>query len=788
MPKKPVVVTKIKTKHFTALFIDIAFLALLIGIVIFEYNNFNSISFLLDLVDIANNMNEKFLMVTALLPLAITVISIVISFPKNDVYGIPLNRIYPVTKPGYYSLLHIFVVSVCLFAASLVLQIMKKPVSNIVVEVIALIYSFVFGLQQLRLFLNSRGVVLRLLKYQYKHNGLPIIEDLNKNSERNLYRKMIRNFILIDGMECLFNKLNKYIARKGNNYDETVSKLLGFFLILQSEFLNDIDDALENKYSLENGYYDNLRIIDSMYTSYLNIKWLVESTKVPLLETKDALLIDESIRLLHRLMQILGISDDEKEYLENIFYKIFNENNFDKNVQEILLSSTLNTLKNDEIWFVKSLINTFSLKMFSKEQNKYYDFSWFLIMMIAYIINSSDRPEQTNVYTLVESRSRSMRLTFYAVKFRFFITELSFRELVGIYGRVIKLFDSEAVKKFNLKERMNNNSVFNESILFRYWFEILHYNPENSREVIKEMFYSLEDKQKKSFAEEVFYNIKENGETTFNYEFFKIFHAGARKTLKVNSLLYIGKILFDITMEYLINQEVLELSKSKINNITIKKDLLDRLNNDFQNTPFKNKKIKIKKKESKFEILVDDFHTKLELRFKCNRYFIKIIANEIKGMMDSIKILRVEKGDGYLYNDRIMKQIDEMKIKYATSINKLQENKNSIEPIDIPFLASYDFLCAENAIKFWAVIDDSSITVTKAKPSEIKKYITNSSTNKDGFYTLRSSILFDDININEKKYIEILKQNLYTVDLKIKYGIEIDPEKCLLITKNALIR
>lgn len=778
---------KIKTKHCKALILDLVLLLLIIGFVLFEYARFFGNDYLSSLANVTSNMGDQFLMVTALLPLAITVISIVISFPKNDVYGIPLNKIYPITKPGYYSLLHIFIISVCLFAASLTLQIIEKPVSNLVVEVVALVYSFIFGLQQLRLFLNSRGVVLRLLKYQYKKNGLPIKEDLNKNSERNLYRKIIRNFILIDGMGCLFNKLDKHIKKKSDDYNETVSKLLGFFLKLQCEFLNDIDDAFENKYSLENGYYDNLRIIDSIYTSYLNIEWLVESKKVPFLKTKDALLIDGSIRILHNLTNTLGISDDENEYLIDIFKKALNENDFDENVQEILLSSTLNTLKNDEIWFTELLINSYLTKIFSKEENKYFNFFLFLTMVIAYILNSSDKPKETKINTLIESNSRRIPLTFFATKFRFFISDISFIELANIYKDVNKILNSDTVKRFNREGRRNNHFVFDESVLFRYWFEILHYNPENNRKVIKEMFNSLEDEQKRSFAEEVFYNIKENGKTTFNYEFFKIFHAGTRKTLKENSLLYIGKILFDITMEYLINQEVLELSKSKINAGTIKEDLFNRLDSDVKNTPFKNSKIKVNKHAFKFQILADDFHTRLELRFKYNGYFSKIIRDEINRSKDSIKLLRVEKDSGYLYSDEIMKQIEKMEIKYATSINKLQENKNNIESIDISFFPYYDFLCAEGAIKFRAEVRKASIVVTKAKSKEIKKYITESNTNKDGSYIIRSSILLDDININKEKYIEILKQNLYTVDVKIKYGVEIDPEKCLLITKNSLI-
>ena len=56
------------------------------------------------------------IVVTSLLSITLTVVSILIAFPKNELYGISLKDIQKIISWRFYSLLHMFIISCIIFS------------------------------------------------------------------------------------------------------------------------------------------------------------------------------------------------------------------------------------------------------------------------------------------------------------------------------------------------------------------------------------------------------------------------------------------------------------------------------------------------------------------------------------------------------------------------------------------------------------------------------------------------------------------------------------------------
>ena len=268
------------------------------------------------------------IVVTSLLSITITVISILIAFPKNELYGISLKDIQKILGNRYYSLLHIFVDCCLIFGLNLIFKFLNYRFSGEILELLTIIMCLIFAIQQFSLLLESKKSCMNLIALSFKDYYIENKEEFikkksnsegDKESEKrkeisNIYTRLLRNYILIEGVESTFKELKKRIGIKNN------IRLINTLLLQQERFLFELRDfivANEKNGILDK--YDGLSVTNSLITASENIELVLSDFQYGFLDNENWRVIVDSTINIHKTIGLLKNKELENECFKYLF-------------------------------------------------------------------------------------------------------------------------------------------------------------------------------------------------------------------------------------------------------------------------------------------------------------------------------------------------------------------------------------------------------------------------------------------------------------------------------------
>ena len=270
-----------------------------------------------------------------------------VAFPKNELYGISLKDIQKILGNRYYSLLHIFVDCCLIFGLNLIFKFLNYRFSGEILELLTIIMCLIFAIQQFSLLLESKKSCMNLIALSFKDYYIENKEEFikkksnsegDKESEKrkeisNIYTRLLRNYILIEGVESTFKELKKRIDIKNN------IRLINTLLLQQERFLFELRDFIVA--NGKNGIldkYDGLSVTNSLITASKNIELVISDFQYGFLDNDNWRVIVDSTINIHKTIGLLKNKELENECFKYLFEWIMLPKSYDiqEKINEIL--------------------------------------------------------------------------------------------------------------------------------------------------------------------------------------------------------------------------------------------------------------------------------------------------------------------------------------------------------------------------------------------------------------------------------------------------------------------
>lgn len=296
--------------------------------------------------------NNSFVVVVALMPCVVTIVSLLLSINKDKIYGATIADINSMRGPAYFTLFHNVLVSCSVIVIHSLFVLLDLRGSLWSLEIIAAIYAFIFVLQQLPIMMRSRTSVKRILRDKY----------LTKNPNDSLFtqvfdstfEKMIVEIIFEEGMETA------YCTLKTPNRDSKA--LLDYLLEGASEYLRLQATKVSERSNFPLGSDEIEHIVKIVKRGYASVRDLLDPNSKDTF--KSELTIDKYYQFtnmlfaLHTLCLELKLEGIERTELRQM---LSNEGMpISESPEPTLKTATIvamleTTLNSGETWFVSDL-------------------------------------------------------------------------------------------------------------------------------------------------------------------------------------------------------------------------------------------------------------------------------------------------------------------------------------------------------------------------------------------------------------------------------------------------
>ena len=382
---------------FDLIMIFILIVFILLDILVFKETNSET----------SYQINEVSAVIITLIPCIITIISISLSISKEKIYGVTFNEISSLRGSFYFTFFHMALITCGIIGIYSTLSFFGLKIVIYSLELISLIYSVIFSIQEIPILCHSKWIIKKILSKNYLKISRKNL--LFEQESTNIFNIMIRNIVFTEGIITAFNLLKK--KKKQKNLD-----LFEYLLSMQNEYLWKVLESLSlEKSSLSDTYYD-VSILDAIDKCYDNIGNMVSSTYEKYLLAKfdkeKYYYITRSIYSLHNLCSKLGLQNKEKEKMIPIITYSGILPFFDKNNDlgmSIIIGMLASTLNEGKVWFVKLVRdnNFCSSAIFDFEK---CPIGIFICMMISHLFSNKvlNENEEKEIKNFIEEQAQGI--------------------------------------------------------------------------------------------------------------------------------------------------------------------------------------------------------------------------------------------------------------------------------------------------------------------------------------------------------------------------------------------
>lgn len=464
--------------------------------------------------------NNSFVVVVTLTPCVVTIVSLLLSIGKDEIYGATIAEINEMRGPDYFTLYHNVLVSCTLIIIHSFFFFFDLRVALWSLEVIAAIYALLFVRQQLPIMVHSKREIRRILRKQYQTRNPDNL--LFKRTSSSTFERMVTEIVFEEGVETAYTTL------KAPDIDP--ADLLDYLLDSSNEYFWNQKDNLSTKGFVSLGSKDFENVAKRIGQGYDKVSGLLEpdsnGTLTGIITINKYYHLTRTLFVLHDLCEELGLKKKEQKAINRILsravYYPFSRPDMSLKTATIV-SMIATTLNSGETWFVEYLRdNDNSLSsIFSFKNNCVGTFT---SMMMHHLLskNALTEEEKGAIKQFMDLPAKGINSDGYPWNEWMHLSPrfAKIEDIIGSIASFLTYYDSVSEGDFYFHGKRSRPSYdaaenFTKRNLFHDWlllvFSSSSYSP-NLEETFKKAVETLNDENKEDFAEELSENWLDGGQ------------------------------------------------------------------------------------------------------------------------------------------------------------------------------------------------------------------------------------------------------------------------------------
>lgn len=735
--------------------------------------------------------------IVVLLPTIITIVSIVLSLTKAEIYGVKLHEFNILRGKWTYSFLRMVICVIVLFLSYSILMVFEIVLPIYILEGIAVYYSFYFSIQEIPLLLNNNSRIIKILKNYYKNHDKS--EMLGSQNKDTIFYTVLENIVFTKGIFAAYSAMSEKCDKEYN------STLLHYLLEIQNTYLFEAIDNIEFIKTNINGSFRGISLLEAIDMGFSNLKQLLMfndqfNYKTIITSYDETYQLARSYFSLHKICNLIGFVDKEKNELRKIISPLFlnyhlnKANSFDQ--YSFLIVMSIWTLPEGELWFIKAVRDNdyASFGLFSEQKRP---IGLFLSILMAYVVKMFPQT-MTNIKNFVNERSEGLNsdgATWKQMLLRRIeysnphVFASSLGDLLKIYDSVNpSTFENIFIKKSGL---IQDYKGFTKNYLFNAWIEtILFVHPFYfTSDEIRLHLDALNEDEKRCLAYYLPQKWITNGTLSndIKLEFLNLFDESyLAKNANVSELV-------EVFVEFH-NKYFTKYYDEKLQNISadiqlIKEEFIKAFE-EYETNEFFDASIDLSGQEYlSYDLRIDGF----EIGGLVEAYAKSVVDSLALSIRDEIsKFASAESlisvSDDFELTDESLRRIKQLKPEFTGISNSLpsgyrnDEILSKIKIIDDEILPT-DFYGKNGCFKFRIQLDKEKTVVRYLKPSEIETIIDRDYTKINGRY--KYSEYKDDkiknVLLTREELIKYLSKSIIFVQLVFRQKIVLINGKYLMI-------
>lgn len=749
--------------------------------------------------------NYSFVVVVTLTPCVVTIVSLLLSIGKDEIYGATIAEINEMRGPAYFTLFHNILLSCFVIIIHALFIFLDLRVTLWVLEIMAAIYALIFVFQQVPIMAHSKGAVRRILLKQFQTRNPDDL--LFKRTSSSTFETIVTEIVFEEGLGTAYKVLKTPKRNPGDLLDYLLDGINVYFR-------NQMDNLSEKGVvSLNSKGFEN--VAKRIEQGYDNVGGLLEpdsdGTLAIVITIGQYYRLTTTLFVLHDLCEGLGLRKKEQEaineFLSSVVYHPFSKPDMSLKTATIV-SMIATTLNSGETWFVEYLRdNDNSLRsIFSFRRNC---IGTFTSMMMHHLLskNALTEEEKNRIQKFMDVPAEGINSDGFSWN-EWMHQSLRFTEIEDIIESIASFliyYDSVSEGEFYFHGNRNRPSYdatesFTKRNLLHDWlllvFSSSSYSPD-VEEPFEKIVETLSDKTKEALAEELSENWLDGGQLKEGIDCsFIEFYKG--RSFEKESFYWkrepFVKCLVKFHDDYYKQKRKgrpAEASNEDIENA--RNAIIESFNNASKKCLFYDSKLEVEGQPKVcFRFLLRGNDWKRLLDAYLDQMPLSISMTAMNGVEAKIQKRKLKKGNKF---DDLVGWIEEIRAN-KTSMWRWRENiapnvspdiKEKIDQYQMEYIQgiSSDLFWHDGAIQFNAKVDTSEPLIRSLTALEIdqliqKEYVPY----ENGLYR------YSDIRGDEKRSYYVTKEELakcikattFSVCIVFQYNVFTDPKGAFLFT------
>lgn len=718
------------------------------------------------------NIIYKIDLVTALIPMIISIITIALTLQDCDIFGISSFKFRRLRKGFNFSFIEMVLISVFLITFYSVSRLQGNIVLNLYVCAISIIYSLWFVIPEI-LILTRNEKFLMYLVYEinldnYNNYGY------GKDSIGYDFDKVLIYLILNKGILETYKRLCNF-------KDDTDSITLNHLLDLSLKYLDDFKN--NQKYIFNNNDSESIRASKNNLISILDILALLNENKdinmIPIIKDSNVCLkICKAINELNYITKHLKKENDQiisrvVNLINGFFGCSYDEYNINiKYLNYSFLSKMVYiSLSYKSLWFLKILTKSFIfLNSPKQEDNDYLIYSTFYLFYAYEICEKDYKSFSNKIKNFIYEDITAGNLIYFFKNWSDRIIKLiNALTIDSSLGLIKNLFYFRSMEKPIFYFNFNNDSPFafvsypfSYDLIFNYWLDLfirIDFYSEDDKNKIKKTFDDLSKTYDLDFARII--DKKLNNQKNEKKKEWDLFNFIKNNKKDFNENDEIKKML----SEYL-NAEIEKIyaeNTYKMNLVDFKKQIIEEFEKVKKSTEIFNGEFKGYKETSSDYFRILNYFGSEENQ----NLFIKGVDYWPESFIN-IEFERFNKCNKIKdFNNQKLNFND-----YYSSKNFITESFKDLKNInETSFYFDTPIIWKKGSILFDLNIDKDSLEARTLSDFEIEEFIQQGFQFSDGLYKFNYREEGYTVFISKEELIKKIKKYYFVLSFKYSYKI-----------------
>lgn len=358
----------------------------------------------LSTITILIELPEKFNIPTvdiiiSLIPMIFTILILSLSISDKGIFGVKFSEISGKRKDFHFTFFEMIIIAISIFVFAAICQIFNLTISIWFSDLIAVVYSIWFLIQEMPFIMHDEEKIKRVL---IKNINLPDDNDkLGNNSFVAFNNKILLYVVLREGL------YNAYDIVKNDNLQHNKAKILELFTLEINFYFDLIQRKESGPFRNSSIVYKDIDLFVALDNAFLDLELLLDHDNkdnfLNLFGKDSYYLITRLLFVLRSLSITMNCNSRYLSKLSYLFRSMFRSINFGKLSEgeiylynKIIIVMSVYSISKDEkpsLWFYEFLRDeVFDIKFLYGKDQSYF---WFLSLYLYYVSKIYKRTPDT---------------------------------------------------------------------------------------------------------------------------------------------------------------------------------------------------------------------------------------------------------------------------------------------------------------------------------------------------------------------------------------------------------